>query len=140
MKSPYTGRVVGTVGLSDASDVTAAVEAASRAFPAWAATPIKERVGPLRRFHDLVTEHAADLANTVAIESGKTPAEAIAGIQRGLEVVDYALGLPNLDDGAALEVSRGVTCEARREPLGVVAASLRSTSRPWCRCGCFRSR
>ncbi len=97
------------------------VEAASRAFPAWAATPIKERVGPLRRFHELVTKHANDLANTVALESGKTLAEALAGIQRGLEVVDYALSLPNLDDGAALEVSRGVTCEARREPLGVVA-------------------
>jgi malonate-semialdehyde dehydrogenase (acetylating) / methylmalonate-semialdehyde dehydrogenase len=119
--SPYTGRVIGAVGLSDASDVDAAVAAARAAFPAWAATPIKERVVPLRRFHDLVTRHAADLANTVALESGKTPAEALAGIQRGLEVVDYALSLPNLDDGAALEVSRGVTCEARREPLGVVA-------------------
>ncbi len=118
--SPYTGRVIGTVGLSDASDVAAAVSAASLAFPAWAATPIKERVVPLRRFHELATRHAADLANTVALESGKTPAEALAGIQRGLEVVDYALSLPNLDDGAALEVSRGVTCEARREPLGVV--------------------
>jgi malonate-semialdehyde dehydrogenase (acetylating)/methylmalonate-semialdehyde dehydrogenase len=121
VKSPYTGRVVGTVGLSDASEINAVVAAAGRAFPAWAATPIKERVVPLRRFHDLVTRHAADLANTVALESGKTPAEALAGIQRGLEVVDYALSLPNLDDGAALEVSRGVTCEARREPLGVVA-------------------
>jgi malonate-semialdehyde dehydrogenase (acetylating)/methylmalonate-semialdehyde dehydrogenase len=121
VKSPYTGRVVGSVGLSDADDVAVAVEGASRAFPAWAATPMKERVGPLRRFHDLVTRHSTDLANTVALESGKTPAEALAGIQRGLEVVDYALSLPNLDDGAALEVSRGVTCEARREPLGVVA-------------------
>jgi malonate-semialdehyde dehydrogenase (acetylating)/methylmalonate-semialdehyde dehydrogenase len=119
--SPYIGRAIGTVGLSDESDVAAAVAAASDAFPAWAATPVKERVVPLRRFYDLVSRHAADLANTVALESGKTPAEALAGIQRGLEVVDYALGLPNLDDGAALEVSRGVTCEARREPLGVVA-------------------
>ena len=95
--------------------------AASSAFPAWAATPLKERVGPLRRFHELLSRNADDLANTVALESGKTPAEALAGIHRGLEVVDYALSLPNLDDGAALEVSRGVTCEARREPLGVVA-------------------
>jgi malonate-semialdehyde dehydrogenase (acetylating) / methylmalonate-semialdehyde dehydrogenase len=121
VKSPYTGAVVGSVGLSDSADVTVAVAAASQAFPAWAATPIKERVVPLRRFHELVTRHAADLSQTVALESGKTPAEALAGIQRGLEVVDYALSLPNLDDGAALEVSRGVTCEARREPLGVVA-------------------
>jgi malonate-semialdehyde dehydrogenase (acetylating)/methylmalonate-semialdehyde dehydrogenase len=119
--SPYTGKLIGAVGLSDARDVDDAVAAASRAFPAWAATPLKERIGPLRRFHELLTRHAADLANTVALESGKTPAEALAGIHRGLEVADYALSIPNLDDGAALEVSRGVTCEARREPLGVVA-------------------
>jgi malonate-semialdehyde dehydrogenase (acetylating)/methylmalonate-semialdehyde dehydrogenase len=121
VKSPYTGRVIGAVPLSGAEDVAAAVRAASQAFPAWAATPARERVGPLRRFHALMTRHAEDLSHTVALESGKTPAEALAGIQRGLEVVDYALSLPNLDDGAAVEVSRGVTCEARREPLGVVA-------------------
>lgn len=101
--------------------MAAAVDAAARAFPAWAATPLKDRVLPLRRFHDLVARHAPELANTIALESGKTPAEALAGLQRGLEIVDYAVSLPNLDDGAALEVSRGVTCEARREPLGVVA-------------------
>lgn len=121
VKSPYTGRAIGTVGLSNASDVAAVVAAASRAFPAWAAMPIRERVAPLQRFHELVTRYAGDLANTVALESGKMPAEALAGIQRGLEVVDYALSLPNLGDSACLEVSRGVTCEVRREPLGVVA-------------------
>ncbi len=68
-----------------------------------------------------MSKDADDLANTVALESGKTPAEALAGLERGLEVVDYAISLPNLDDGAALEVSRRVTCEVRREPLGVVA-------------------
>jgi malonate-semialdehyde dehydrogenase (acetylating)/methylmalonate-semialdehyde dehydrogenase len=109
------------VALSSAEDVDGVVAGARRAFPGWASTPIKERVGPLRRFHELVTRHADDLAVVVALESGKTPAEARAGIERGLEVVDFALSLPNLDEGALLEVSRGVTCEARREPLGVVA-------------------
>jgi malonate-semialdehyde dehydrogenase (acetylating) / methylmalonate-semialdehyde dehydrogenase len=120
VKSPYTGRAIGNVPLSNGGDVAAAVAAASAAFSAWAATPIKERIAPLRRFHDLVTRYSGDLANTVAIESGKLQAEALAGIQRGLEVVDYALCLPNLGDGPCLEVSRGVTCEVRREPLGVV--------------------
>jgi malonate-semialdehyde dehydrogenase (acetylating)/methylmalonate-semialdehyde dehydrogenase len=119
--SPYTGRVIGRVGVSDARDVAEVVGAARDAFPAWAVLPVRERVVPLRRFHELLTRHAAEVANTVALESGKTPAEALAGIQRGLEVVDYASSLANLDDGACLEVSRGVTCEARREPLGVVA-------------------
>jgi malonate-semialdehyde dehydrogenase (acetylating)/methylmalonate-semialdehyde dehydrogenase len=109
------------VGLSSPEDVAAVVAGAQRAFRDWASTPIKERVLPLRRFHDLVTRHADDLAALVALESGKTPAEARAGLERGLEVVDFALSLPNLDEGALLEVSRGVTCEARREPLGVVA-------------------
>jgi malonate-semialdehyde dehydrogenase (acetylating)/methylmalonate-semialdehyde dehydrogenase len=120
VRSPYSGDRIGTVGLSSPADVDAVVGPATTAARAWAATPLKERVRPLRRFYDLVERHAADLANTVALESGKLPAEALAGIQRGLEVVEFALGLPNLDAGAALEVSRGVTCEVRREPLGVV--------------------
>jgi malonate-semialdehyde dehydrogenase (acetylating)/methylmalonate-semialdehyde dehydrogenase len=119
--SPYNGRVIGRVVLSGAADVDAAVTAAARAWPAWAATPVRERARPLARFRDLVSSKLDDLANTVAAESGKTPDEARAGIQRGLEVVDFALSLPSLDAGAALEVSRGVTCEYRREPLGVVA-------------------
>jgi malonate-semialdehyde dehydrogenase (acetylating)/methylmalonate-semialdehyde dehydrogenase len=121
VKSPYTGKTIGSVGLSSAEDVDAVVAAAQRAFPAWASVPVKERVVPLRRFHELVTRHADDIAGVVALESGKTPAEARAGLDRGLEVVDFALSLPNLDDGGLLEVARGVTCEARREPLGVVA-------------------
>jgi malonate-semialdehyde dehydrogenase (acetylating)/methylmalonate-semialdehyde dehydrogenase len=121
VRSPYTGERIGTVRLSSSADVGAAVAAAAGAARAWAATPLRERVRPLRRFYELVEQHADDLANTVALESGKLPAEALAGIQRGLEVVEYALGLPSSDAGAILEVSRGVTCELRREPLGVVA-------------------
>jgi malonate-semialdehyde dehydrogenase (acetylating)/methylmalonate-semialdehyde dehydrogenase len=121
VKSPYTGEKVGTVGLSSAEDVAAVVGEAQRAYPGWASTPARERAVPLRRFRDLVTNHADDLSQVIALESGKTPAEARAGLERGLEVVDFALSLPNLDDGGVLEVARGVTCEARREPLGVVA-------------------
>jgi malonate-semialdehyde dehydrogenase (acetylating)/methylmalonate-semialdehyde dehydrogenase len=119
--SPYDGRVIGRVGLSEGADVDAAVAAAQRAWPGWAATPLRERARVLARFRDLALAALDDLANTVAIESGKTPDEARAGIQRGLEVVDFALSLPSSDAGGALEVSRGVTCEYRREPLGVVA-------------------
>jgi malonate-semialdehyde dehydrogenase (acetylating)/methylmalonate-semialdehyde dehydrogenase len=120
VRSPYDDSPIATVAFSTPEDVTAMVAAAAEAQAAWAATPIKERVRPLRRFYDLVTRFAADLAETVAAESGKTRAEALAGVERGLEVVDFALGLPNLDPGGAQEVSRGVTCEIRREPLGVV--------------------
>lgn len=121
VKSPWDGSQIGTVGLSGPADVEACVAAASAASEKWAKTPIKERVRPLARFHELVTRHLAELSDTVSRESGKTRAEAEAGLLRGLEVVEFAASLPNLDRGGALEVSRGVTCEYRREPLGVVA-------------------
>ncbi len=118
--SPYSGTRVGTVGLSSVEDVAAAVAAAQAAFPAWRLTPLKERTRPLFQFRELLTRHLDELANLAALEAGKTRDEARAGLQKGLEVVEFALSLQNLDDGGALEVSRGVTCEARREPLGVV--------------------
>jgi malonate-semialdehyde dehydrogenase (acetylating)/methylmalonate-semialdehyde dehydrogenase len=119
--SPWTGAVIGSVGLSGPADVAAVVAAAREPALAWGKTPIKERIRPLGRFHELVTHHLAELSETIALESGKTPAEAQAGLLRGLEVVEFAQSLPNLDRGGALEVSRGVTCEYRREPLGIVA-------------------
>jgi malonate-semialdehyde dehydrogenase (acetylating)/methylmalonate-semialdehyde dehydrogenase len=119
--SPWTGQVIGSVGLSGRADVGAIVEAAREPAAVWARTPLKERVRPLTRFHELLTQSLTELSETVALESGKTEAEARAGLLRGLEVVEFAQSLPNLDRGGALEVSRGVTCEYRREPLGIVA-------------------
>ena len=121
VQSPYTGQAIGSVPDSSRDDVDEIVQAAATAWPAWAATPIKERVRPLQRFAEIATQKADELAALVALESGKTHNEALAGIQRGLEVVEFAVSLPNLDRGGALDVSRGVTCEYRREPLGVVA-------------------
>ena len=119
--SPWTGQVIGGVGLSGRADVAAIVAAAREPATLWAKTPLKERVRPLTRFHELLTQSLSELSETVALESGKTEAEARAGLLRGLEVVEFAQSLPNLDRGGALEVSRGVTCEYRREPLGIVA-------------------
>lgn len=121
MTSPWTGRVIGRVGLSGAADVEAIVSAAREPALRWAQTPIKERVKPLARFHELLTRALPEVAAIASQESGKTEAEAQAGLLRGLEVVEFAQSLPNLDRGGALEVSRGVTCEYRREPLGIVA-------------------
>ncbi|HMJ14398.1 MAG TPA: CoA-acylating methylmalonate-semialdehyde dehydrogenase, partial [Polyangiaceae bacterium] len=121
LRSPRDGRVIGELSLSDATDVHAAVSAAERAAPEWARTPIRERAECLRRFRQLLEAQLAELSQSAASESGKTPEEARAGLLRGLEVIDFALSLPNTDAGGALEVSRGVTCEYRREPLGVVA-------------------
>ena len=119
--SPYTGAVVGRVELSGAADVDAAVTAARGALAGWAAMPLKERSRPLFRFRELLLRHLDELANGAALEAGKTRGEAKAGLEKGIEVVEFALALQNLNEGAALEVSRGVRCEGRREPLGVVA-------------------
>jgi len=121
VKSPYTGQVIGTIGVSTAADVDAAFSAATKALPAWAATPLKERTRLLFRLRDLLALHLDELSNLVAAESGKTRDEARAGILRGIEVVEFASSLQNADTGGALEVSRGVSCEYQREPLGVVA-------------------
>ena len=121
LTSPWTGQAIGSVGMSGPADVAAIVAAAREPAALWAKTPLKERVRPLARFHELVTLALDELSETAALESGKTEAEARAGLLRGLEVVEFAQSLPNLDRGGALEVSRGVTCEYRREPLGIVA-------------------
>jgi malonate-semialdehyde dehydrogenase (acetylating)/methylmalonate-semialdehyde dehydrogenase len=121
LTSPYNGQVVGEVPMSSAADVAKAIAAASAAAPGWRMVPIKERTALLFRFRELVLRDLDKLANLAAAEAGKTVAEARAGVMKGIEVVEFALSLQNLDDGGALEVSRGVSCETRREPLGVVA-------------------
>ncbi len=119
--SPYTDTVLGTVPMSGAKDVDLAVAGAKAAFVGWRDTPIKERTQTLFRFRELVLARADELSNSAARECGKTFEEAKAGVMKGVEIIEFALSLQNMDAGASQEVSRGVTCELRREPLGVVA-------------------
>jgi malonate-semialdehyde dehydrogenase (acetylating) / methylmalonate-semialdehyde dehydrogenase len=119
--SPYTGSVIGKVPLSGPKEVTRAVEAAKRAQPEWGATPVKERTQKLFKYRELIERNLERLAHSAAGEAGKTVAEARAGVLKGIEVIEFALSIQNFDTGGTLEVSRGVTCEYRREPLGVVA-------------------
>jgi malonate-semialdehyde dehydrogenase (acetylating) / methylmalonate-semialdehyde dehydrogenase len=118
--SPYTGRAVGRVRLSTEEDVDRAVQAAHSAWPEWRRTPLRERIEPLLRMRGLLLAELEELSQRIAAESGKTPAEAKAGVLRGIEVMDFAASLLNSDAGGALDVSRGVSCEYRRDPLGVV--------------------
>jgi malonate-semialdehyde dehydrogenase (acetylating)/methylmalonate-semialdehyde dehydrogenase len=118
--SPYTGACIGEVQFSNKQDVDQAVAAAKEAFPKWRATPIKERCALLFKFRELALTRLDKLSNLAAAEAGKTVEEARAGILKGLEVAEYALSLQNMNSGGIMEVSRGVTCEYRREPLGVV--------------------
>lgn len=119
--SPYDGELVAQVAMSDARDVAAAVAAAHAAAPKWAATPIKERSLVLFRMRELMLTNLEALAHVAARESGKTVGEAQAEVLKGIEVLEFALSMQNLDAGGAMEVSRGVICTTRRAPLGVVA-------------------
>ncbi len=119
--SPWTGRPVASVPLSGPREVADAVAAAKRAAASWRTTPTKERAQALLRYRELLLADLDAISMRAALESGKTFDEARAGVLKGIEVLEFALSLQNLDDGAALEVSRGVSCEVRREPLGVVA-------------------
>ena len=118
--SPYTGATLSRLHLSTAGDVEDAVQKAHAAWLGWRRMPLRERLDPLARLRLSLLEELEPLSRTVAAESGKTPAEARAGVLRGIEVIEFALSLQNSDSGAALDVSRGVSCEYRRDPLGVV--------------------
>ncbi len=121
LTSPVDGRSLGAVRPADAALVDQTASLAQKAFTTWRTTPVKERVQPLFRFKHLVEQHIAELSEFVSLENGKTPAEAEAGIRKGLEVVEYACSLPQLIPGEILEVSSDVDCYSRRYPLGVCA-------------------
>ncbi|HUU27225.1 MAG TPA: CoA-acylating methylmalonate-semialdehyde dehydrogenase [archaeon] len=120
--NPATGQVIGHVKWSSAEEIDSAVQNAHEAFPAWSSTPVKKRVQVLYRLKQAIESNLDKLAKLCSAENGKTPAEARAGITKGVEVIEYAASLPQLVVGGYLEVSEGVTCRTIREPLGVVAA------------------
>jgi malonate-semialdehyde dehydrogenase (acetylating) / methylmalonate-semialdehyde dehydrogenase len=121
VRSPHDGELLGSVPECGPAEVAQTVSAATVAARDWGRLTIKERTAPLFRFRQLVLENLPALAQSASRECGKTVAEARAGVEKGVEVVEYALGLQNLDAGGSLEVGSGVRCEVRREPLGVVA-------------------
>ncbi|MFL5347816.1 MAG: CoA-acylating methylmalonate-semialdehyde dehydrogenase [Hyalangium sp.] len=121
VRSPYTGGVIGRVPMSSAADVGPVVEAAKKAAEGWRALGLRDRTARMLRFRMLLEQNLDKLSNSAAREAGKTVAEARAGVLKGIEVCDFALSIQNLDVGGAMEVSRGVSCEFKREPLGVVA-------------------
>jgi malonate-semialdehyde dehydrogenase (acetylating)/methylmalonate-semialdehyde dehydrogenase len=119
---PGTGDLLGRVPLSTRDDVHAAVAAAKEAFPAWRATPAVDRVRVLFRLRALLDEHRDDLARGLSREHGKNVAETSGEIQRGIENVEHACGIPTLMMGDTLEdVAPGIDCETVRQPLGVFA-------------------
>jgi malonate-semialdehyde dehydrogenase (acetylating)/methylmalonate-semialdehyde dehydrogenase len=120
--NPSTGEEIASVPLSTAADVDAAVRAAAAAFPAWSATPIKERAQVFYRYKALLERHAGELSALVHEENGKILSEAAAEVDKSIEVTEFACSMPQIAAGEILEVSRGVECRIDRHPLGVVAS------------------
>jgi malonate-semialdehyde dehydrogenase (acetylating)/methylmalonate-semialdehyde dehydrogenase len=119
--SPYNHQNLGTIFDSTVDDVHHAIEAAAKAQKEWAQTPIKERSKIMFNFRQILMRDLEEIAHLKSAESGKTFQEGLAGLMKGIEVLEFALSIQNLDLGGKLEVSRGVQCEYRREALGVVA-------------------
>ncbi len=119
---PATGEQTGEVVLATAADVDHAVRLAGAAAEAWRDTPLSARTRTLFAFRDLVDRHRRDLAALVTAEHGKMPGDASGEVARGLEVVEFACGIPHLLKGEFSEdVSTGVDASSVRQPLGVVA-------------------
>jgi malonate-semialdehyde dehydrogenase (acetylating) / methylmalonate-semialdehyde dehydrogenase len=118
--SPYTGKLIGRVSISGQKEVALAVGSAKEAQLGWAVLSIKDRTQVMFRFREILNRDLEEISHTIASESGKLIGEAKAGLLKGIEVLEFAISLQNLDAGQRMEVSRGVFCEERREPLGVV--------------------
>jgi len=120
--NPATGEQSGTVTLASGVEVAEAVRAAAAAFPAWAATPPLARARILNRFLRLVEERTDELAAAITAQHGKVLSDAKGEVQRGLEVIEFAAGIPHLLKGdVSPQVGRGVDSHDLRQPLGVVA-------------------
>ncbi|NLC20585.1 MAG: CoA-acylating methylmalonate-semialdehyde dehydrogenase, partial [Halomonadaceae bacterium] len=120
--NPATGQVSGQVVLASRSDVNHAVNAAQAAFPAWADTPPIRRARVLFKFVELLNAHKDELARAITLEHGKVFTDAQGEVARGIDVVEFACGIPQLLKGDYTEqVSSGIDNWTVRQPLGVVA-------------------
>ncbi len=120
--NPATGAVARRVPFCNAADIDAAVQAAAKAFPEWRDTPPLRRSRVMQKFLQLLQANQQDLARLVTEEHGKTLPDAMGSVQRGLEVVEFACGIPHLLKGEHSEnVGTGVDCHTVRQGVGVCA-------------------
>ncbi|HEV2406024.1 MAG TPA: CoA-acylating methylmalonate-semialdehyde dehydrogenase [Ktedonobacterales bacterium] len=120
--NPATGKVSRRVALADAAIVDRAVSSAAAAWPAWGNAPPISRARVLRRFLELLNQHRDEIAALITAEHGKVFSDAQGEVMRGIDVVEFACGIPQLLKGDYTEqVSAGIDNWTLRQPLGVVA-------------------
>ncbi|MEZ7847554.1 MAG: malonate-semialdehyde dehydrogenase (acetylating)/methylmalonate-semialdehyde dehydrogenase [Polaromonas sp.] len=120
--NPATGAITSQVALANAADVDAAVVAAKAAFPAWSDTPPIRRARVMFKFLELLNQHKDQLAHLITAEHGKVFTDAQGEVARGIDIVEFACGIPQLLKGDFTDqVSTGIDNWTLRQPLGVVA-------------------
>ena len=120
--NPATGQVTGSVALANGAEVNAAVAAAQAAFPKWSDTPPIRRARIMFNFLQLLNEHKDELAHLITAEHGKVFTDAQGEVSRGIDIVEFACGIPQLLKGDFTDqVSTGIDNWTLRQPLGVVA-------------------
>jgi len=120
--NPATGEVTAQVPFASAADVDSAVQAALGAFGEWSDMSAPRRAGVIFKFRELVIANRDRLAEIVGQEHGKTIADALGSIQRGIDVTEFGCGIPHLMKGEfSLNVGGGIDTYSMREPVGVVA-------------------
>jgi malonate-semialdehyde dehydrogenase (acetylating)/methylmalonate-semialdehyde dehydrogenase len=120
--NPSTGEVQAQVPLASTAELDAAVEVAIQAQQEWAAWNPQRRARVMMKFVDLVNSNADELAQLLSLEHGKTIADSLGDIQRGVEVIEFAIGIPHLLKGEYTEgAGGGIDVYSLRQPLGVVA-------------------
>jgi malonate-semialdehyde dehydrogenase (acetylating)/methylmalonate-semialdehyde dehydrogenase len=120
---PATGEVLARVPISGTAEVDRAARAAHAAWREWSDTPVMERARVMFRLQNLYEQNLEELGELVVRENGKSIQEGRGEVRRGIDVIEFAAGMPTLMQGGTVEnVSRGVDTELFRHPLGVVAA------------------
>src|SRR3954469_25556113 len=118
--NPSTGDIIAETPMCGANHVNAAVQAAAAAFPAWMETPAVERARILFKFKMLLEENFEEIVRCNTREHGKTLVESRGDVKRGIEMVEFACGIPSLLMGEHLEnIARGIDCDSIRQPLGI---------------------
>lgn len=119
--NPANGSVLARVPMCGAEEIDVAVQAAHHAFPQWRDTPVVDRVQYLFRYKQVLEENFSELARLVTQENGKTLTDAQGEVRRGIEVVDFACGMPTLMMGETLDqIAAGIDSHTVRVPVGVV--------------------
>jgi malonate-semialdehyde dehydrogenase (acetylating)/methylmalonate-semialdehyde dehydrogenase len=120
--NPATGQIQAQVSFATKDEVQKAIAAAEQAFPAWSSTPPLKRARVMFKFKELLEKNSDALARAITREHGKTVSDAHGEIIRGLEVVEFACGMPHLLKGEfSDQVGTGIDTHSLRQPLGIVA-------------------